>query len=103
MNNTIPGATNSTPISGHNQLYSQNNILSSGYGNNNNLINAYYSNNSVSNNSAALACASNFQIDDVQKLKQQLQDIKEQVNTSLQKGIWKCEVWLLMEFSFCGL
>lgn len=81
MNNTIPGATNSTPISGNNQLHSQTNILC-GYGNNNNLSNAHYNNNNSINttNAAAISNASNFQMDDVQKLKQQLQDIKEQVN-----------------------
>lgn len=77
MNNTIPGAINSTPISGSNRLHSETNILC-GYGNNNNLSNAHYSNN-INNNAAAISNASNFQIDDVQKLKQQLQDIKEQV------------------------
>lgn len=70
MNNTVPGAM-STPIASANQLNSQNNILAS--------------------NAAAAAAAgaatvlvapsnvNNFQVDDVQKLKQQLQDIKEQV------------------------
>lgn len=78
MNNTVPGAINSTPISGNNRLHSETNILG-GYGNNNNLSNANYSNNSNNNNAAPNLNASNFQIDDVQKLKQQLQDIKEQV------------------------
>lgn len=64
MNNTITGTMMNTPVAGSNQLQSQNNILVGPTA------------NSVMQ---APSNVNNFQIDDVQKLKQQLQDIKEQV------------------------
>uniref|UniRef100_A0A1B0GCN7 RING-type E3 ubiquitin transferase n=1 Tax=Glossina morsitans morsitans TaxID=37546 RepID=A0A1B0GCN7_GLOMM len=63
MNNTITGTMMNTPVAGSNQLQSQNNILVGPTA------------NSVMQ---APSNVNNFQIDDVQKLKQQLQDIKEQ-------------------------
>ncbi|XP_037933778.1 E3 ubiquitin-protein ligase mind-bomb isoform X2 [Teleopsis dalmanni] len=60
MNNTVPGAM-ATPVAGSNQLNSQNNILTA-----------------ASCNMIAPSNVNNFQVEDVQKLKQQLQDIKEQ-------------------------
>uniref|UniRef100_A0A0A1X7C3 Extracellular sulfatase SULF-1 homolog n=1 Tax=Zeugodacus cucurbitae TaxID=28588 RepID=A0A0A1X7C3_ZEUCU len=71
MNNTVPGAM-STPVASANQLNSQNNILAAG--------NAAAAGAAASAASVLLAPSNvnNFQMDDVQKLKQQLQDIKEQ-------------------------
>ncbi|XP_011178209.2 E3 ubiquitin-protein ligase mind-bomb isoform X1 [Zeugodacus cucurbitae] len=71
MNNTVPGAM-STPVASANQLNSQNNILAAG--------NAAAAGATASAASVLLAPSNvnNFQMDDVQKLKQQLQDIKEQ-------------------------
>ncbi|XP_049314109.1 E3 ubiquitin-protein ligase mind-bomb isoform X1 [Bactrocera dorsalis] len=69
MNNTVPGAM-STPVASANQLNSQNNILAS------NAATA-----AAAGAATVLVAPSNvnsFQMDDVQKLKQQLQDIKEQ-------------------------
>lgn len=69
MNNTVPGAM-STPIASANQLNSQNNILAS---------NAAAAAAGAPTVLVAPSNVNNFQMDDVQKLKQQLQDIKEQV------------------------
>ncbi|XP_036326768.1 E3 ubiquitin-protein ligase mind-bomb isoform X2 [Rhagoletis pomonella] len=68
MNNTMPGAM-STPIASANQLNSQNNILAN---------NAAAAATAASSVLLAPSNVNNFQMDDVQKLKQQLQDIKEQ-------------------------
>ncbi|XP_054732454.1 E3 ubiquitin-protein ligase mind-bomb isoform X1 [Anastrepha obliqua] len=68
MNNTVPGAM-STPIASANQLNSQNNILAN---------NAAAAATAASSVLLAPSNVNNFQMDDVQKLKQQLQDIKEQ-------------------------
>lgn len=64
MNNMISTTPNGTAAA--NQLQSQNNILAA-------------NNNSANSVMVAPSNINNFQIDDVQKLKQQLQDIKEQV------------------------
>lgn len=74
MNNTVPGAM-STPVAAANQLNNQNNILANNAG------------GAAATSAATVLLApsnvNNFQMDDVQKLKQQLQDIKEQVGFSI--------------------
>lgn len=62
MNNTVT----TTPNGNNNQVQAQNNILAA--------------NNTANSVLLAPSNVNNFQVDDVQKLKQQLQDIKEQVS-----------------------
>ncbi|XP_030388129.1 E3 ubiquitin-protein ligase mind-bomb isoform X2 [Scaptodrosophila lebanonensis] len=68
MNNTVV-----TPVAGSNQLNSQNNLLAAAAANSN-----VPATNLAASGMVAPSNVNNFQMDDVQKLKQQLQDIKEQ-------------------------
>ncbi|KAH8399447.1 hypothetical protein KR215_010608 [Drosophila sulfurigaster] len=74
MNNTVvtpvAGGGNNSTNNGSNQLNSQNNLLAAAA--------AANINNAPATGMLAPSNVNNFQMDDVQKLKQQLQDIKEQ-------------------------
>ncbi|XP_060659576.1 LOW QUALITY PROTEIN: E3 ubiquitin-protein ligase mind-bomb [Drosophila nasuta] len=74
MNNTVvtpvAGGGNNSTNNGSNQLNSQNNLLAAAA--------AANVNNAPATGMLAPSNVNNFQMDDVQKLKQQLQDIKEQ-------------------------